>query len=154
MLPDTENRDRDQVVFRHRKKELDSKLHSKERKRQLKKMKVVMVDQLWLWYIPKGNDFPHDTVLSCFPRRWCQHTPEDPDLLESILNSEGKSPSISSVYELISLITSKCANVLDRSSAPQDCQFLEFFESAVGSAVRKSSLRISYTRSKLIIAGG
>jgi hypothetical protein len=135
MLPDTEDRDRDQVVFRHKRDQLDHGLASKERRQKLKKIKVVMVDQLWLWFIPKGDDFQFDTVLSCFPRRWCQNKPEDPDLLESMLNFEGKAPPISSPYDLITLITSKCANIFDRSSAPEDCQFLEFFESAIGSAV-------------------
>ena len=53
MFPDTEDRDRAQVVFRHKKKDLDEGFTSKERKQKLKNMKVIMVDQLWLWFNPQ-----------------------------------------------------------------------------------------------------
>jgi hypothetical protein len=46
MLPDTEDRDRDQVVFRHKRDQLDHGLASKEQRQKLKKIKVIMVDQL------------------------------------------------------------------------------------------------------------
>lgn len=82
MLPDTEHRDRDQVVFRHRKQSLypekqpdpdpdsDNDQSPKVRRKKLKQFKLLMVDQLWLWYIPKDEIFKSDIVLTCFPRRW------------------------------------------------------------------------------------
>lgn len=156
MLPDTEHRDKDQVVYRHRKKSLyhekeedqeaeaENAISAETRRKNLKQLKLLMVDQLWLWFIPRDDVFKSDIVLTCFPRRWCQNNACDPDLLESILKFEGRTSPISDINSLIGLITSKCANIFDRSAAPSDLQFMEYFESAIGKAVSCVSLQMCY----------
>jgi hypothetical protein len=151
MLPDTEHRDRDQVVYRHRKRTFypqtntdsgrdpDDTTSAEIRRKKLKQVKLLMVDQLWLWYIPRDESFKSDIVLTCFPKRWCQNNPGDSDLLETMLKFEGRGSPVSDIHSLIGLITSKCANIFDRSVAPSDIQFMEYFESAIGKAVSLQS---------------
>jgi len=139
MLPNTKERDRDQVVYRYRKQAFyddeETQLTKKQRRQKLKDLKILMVDQLWVWFIPADLKLKSDTIVTCFPRRLCQRSTGDADLLDSILEVVSRPPQVSSPYDLITLIISKCANIFDRSSEHMDLQFKEFFESAIGRAV-------------------
>lgn len=143
MLPSTEDRDRDQVVYRHVKGTKDFRRyfndHEKdERKQMLRDIKIFTVNQLWLWVIPKGNGYDGDTVVTCFSQRWHENDPSGQSLLADILRDQNRQP-ISEVQDVIALVTSKCVDVFDRLSGNDptraSCQLFEIFESAVGKAV-------------------
>lgn len=123
MLSNTKKRDEDQVVYRHTK-----------RTNKNKDPKIVMVDQLWLWVIPAGGQYKSDIVISSFPQGWRQDPFDKSSLLESILNYPER-PPITSGFDLCSLITTRCANIFDRSRAPEDLQLLEIFEISIGKVV-------------------
>jgi len=149
MLPNTESRDCDQVVYRNRKKALSREkdfytMGRFERQKRIKSMKILMVDQVWIWFIPgrkalqpdpTGRGSQPDTIITSFPQRWCQQDHNDPDLFDSMRNFEGKPPLISSFFGLLDLISSKCTHIFDPSVAAEDGKFLEYFESEIGEAV-------------------
>lgn len=131
MLKDTEERDRDQVVERWFEK------HPENFKgREQHGPNILMVDQLWLWIVrgKKGSPVAKDTVITSFPKR----QGEDGDVFKSILNylKDDKRSAITNVEELVSLIVRQCTNVFDRSRAPLELRFQEFFEGQIGEAVR------------------
>lgn len=129
MLSNTKKRDKDQVVYRHTKRS--------DKKKGKKDPKIIMVDQLWLWVIPAGGRYESDIVVSSFPQRWRQDPFDKSSLLESILNFPER-PPITSGFDLCSLITTRCANIFDRSRAPEDLQLLEIFEISIGKVVSKA----------------
>lgn len=155
MLSGTEARDRDQVVYRNRRKALlaDKSYHgmqSPERQKRLGRLKVLMVDLAWIWFIPSEPKDQKDqqdqknqektlarpdTIVTSFPQRWCQQDHNDPDLFESMKKFEGRPPSIFSCADLLSLISSKCVNYFGPSVATEDGKFSEYFESEIGEAV-------------------
>ena len=162
MLADTTKRDRDQVVYRHIKSMLEEEVRIESgkkqnrgqrvaenpddasteeirldagRKKKLQEAKIFMVDQLWLWMIPAGGKFESDIVVSSFPQRWRQPPYDALDLQNLVLNYPER-PPVTSVYDMVTLITTRCINVLDRSQVPGDLQFLDFFESSIGNVVR------------------
>lgn len=96
-LPDTQARDRDQVVFRATRDEHTQTVPS-----------VLMVDQCWLWVIG-------DTVITSFASPWVEdfaERSECPDLLQDLietLSEEDQYRNIQSPYHLASIIIAKCA---------------------------------------------
>lgn len=120
---DTTQRDVDQVVYRYCKRH------------QIQK-KVFMVDQLWLW------TFGRDLVVTCFPQRWDQPRRDPLNVLEGIIeDSNAKTrPPVQSIYDLAMLITSRCSGMFDRHRLDdQDYQFLDMFESSIGSVTNQES---------------
>ena len=113
---DTANRDMDQVVYRY------CKRHNLEKK-------VFMVDQLWLWILGK------DLVITCFPQRWDQPSHDPFNVIDGIIeetNAKTRTP-LQSVYDLATLITSRCSGMFDRHRlSDQDYHFLDMFESSIG----------------------
>lgn len=114
---DTERRDRDQVVYRY----------CKEKK---KERKIFMVDQLWCWVLGDG------LIVTAFPQRWMQPDNDPLNVLDGIIedmNSKTR-PPVRSVYDLAMIITGRCASVFDRHRVgDEDYQFLDMFESSIGS---------------------
>ncbi|OJD31678.1 ankyrin repeat protein [Diplodia corticola] len=126
MLKDTSYRDRTQVVSRCAKLEWqDSPDHN-----------VLMVDQLWLWFL-KGKDGKPDTIITSFPSRegatYPQSTREADDLQGTILDPTDRK-CISESTDLVSRILSVCCNAFDRHQHLESINFLYFFESAIGRA--------------------
>lgn len=115
----TEERDKDQVVYRYT-----------QGKGKVKK--VFMVDQLWLWTL--GTDL----IITCFPQRWEQPKNDPLSVLDGIIedmNSKTR-PPVKSVFDLATLITGRCSGVFDRHQlGDEDFQFLDMFESSIGQVV-------------------
>ncbi|KAK5122166.1 hypothetical protein LTR85_004412 [Meristemomyces frigidus] len=119
---DTAFRDANQVVYKH----------LEEQALIAEDLKVLMVDQLWLWIL--GDDL----IITSFPQRWRQ-PPRDPlNVLDSVmeeLNSRTED-GIGTVYELATLITGRCFETFDRSDIrPEGSRFLDMFESTIGKAM-------------------
>lgn len=119
---DTDFRDETQVVYKH----------LEEHAKIAEDLKVLMVDQLWMWIL--GDDL----VITSFPQRWRQ-PPRDPlNVLESVME-ELNSPTgdgIDNVHELATLIAGRCFETFDRSGIrPEGSRFLDMFESTIGKAM-------------------
>lgn len=127
MLKDTSYRDRTQVVSRWAKSEWpDQQDHN-----------LLMVDQLWLWFV-KGKDGQPDTIITSFPSRkgaiFPQSSREADDIESTVLNDDNRL-SIEDSTDLVSRILSVCCNSFDRHQHLDPINFLQFFESAIGRAV-------------------
>jgi hypothetical protein len=140
MLPTTDHRDSEggQVVLRYAKDSDDSDLNESP--------KMIMVDQLWLWVIPRGavrleppqlgtsKSSKQYIVISAFPQRWKQD-PNDKLNLTNLDFDDLNNSLVKSALDLVSTIVAKCCDVFDRSLVPKDLQFFEFFENSIGSIV-------------------
>lgn len=119
MLPNTTDRDKDQVLHRHR----DSGPPA-----------VVMVDQLWLWIID-------DVLITSFPLKMDRNvTGKDAldDILQYIRSNDRK--PILTAHDLASVIIEKSTGVLnsgtDLASSPYN--ILDVFGSAIGKVVSET----------------
>ncbi|KAI7235777.1 hypothetical protein KC330_g4076 [Hortaea werneckii] len=125
---DTDARDRDQVIYRYE-QEL---CKSKQPEDSLDDVKVLMVDQLWMWVL--GDDL----VVTSFPQRWRQ-PPKDPlNVLECIMEeiNSTTTESVDNVYDLAILIAGRCFGTFDQSDVRSDgSRFLDMFESSIGKAM-------------------
>jgi ankyrin repeat protein/Mg2+ and Co2+ transporter CorA len=123
---DTTERDTDQVVYRHFRRNLKSR-----------EPMIFMVDQLWLWILGK------ELIVTCFPQRWDQPANEDPlnVLLGIIEDMNAKTrPPIESVYDLAMLITGRCCGIFDRHRLENEMyQFLDMFEIAIGQITNRET---------------
>ena len=134
---DTAERDVDQVVYRHFRRNLKSREPC-----------VFMVDQLWLFILGK------ELIVTCFPQRWDIPPAHDPlnVLLGVIEDMNAKTrPPVASVYDLALLITGRCAGVFDRhflagsgrgggkDSDAVEGQFLDMFEIAIGHVTNRET---------------
>lgn len=85
---------------------------------------------------------PPDTVITCFPERWDQPKQDPLNVIDGIIEETNAKtrPPIQSVYDLAMLITSRCSGMFDRHRLDdQDYQFLDMFESSIGSVTDKES---------------
>ncbi|KAL2063410.1 hypothetical protein VTL71DRAFT_5215 [Oculimacula yallundae] len=127
---DTESRDQDQVVYRYQ-------LKGKDREDPDVDPKIVMVDQLWMWVLGK------DLIVTSFPQRWQQPKNDPLNVLDSVIediNSKTREP-VKSVYDLAMIITGRCTGVFDRTRmGDDDYQFLDMFESSIGSATDRETI--------------
>ncbi|OAL26254.1 hypothetical protein AYO22_04432 [Fonsecaea multimorphosa] len=130
----TDHQDTDQVVYRFCKK-------------KRKKLKVFMVDQLWL--IAFDN-----LLISCFPERWRQPHRDPLNLFEGVvedINSTTR-PPVRNVFELATVITERCTGLFDRqywdngdrrdnneTLDGDDLLFAEMFELSIGRLTRKET---------------
>ncbi|KAG9239188.1 hypothetical protein BJ875DRAFT_449161 [Amylocarpus encephaloides] len=93
---------------------------------------IAMVDQLWLWVMDD------ETVITCFPGNWGPEGKNDSrtDLLDTIrthIRAERR-PQISSVYHLVTMITSLCVGYVEHCRADlENCKdsFLHMFVSSI-----------------------
>lgn len=128
MLKDTTYRDRTQVVSRWVKSEWpEQEDHN-----------ILMVDQLWLWFVKSKKEGEPDTIITSFPSRegaeFQQSSREVDDLQGTVLGDDNRT-SISASTDLVSRILSVCCNAFDRHQNVESVNFLQFFESAIGRAV-------------------
>ncbi|KIW78252.1 hypothetical protein Z517_08086 [Fonsecaea pedrosoi CBS 271.37] len=130
----TDHQDADQVVYRFCKKKGT-------------KLKIFMVDQLWL--ITFGN-----LVISCFPERWRQPHRDPLNLFEGVvedINSTTR-PPVRNVFELATVITERCTGLFDRQywdngdrpdsndmQHSDDLLFAEMFQLSIGRLTRKET---------------
>ncbi|KAF2993228.1 hypothetical protein E8E13_001388 [Curvularia kusanoi] len=125
---DIQNRDRDQVVYRHTKM-----LRLKPR--------LIMVDQLWMWIIDEN------TVVTAFPKRWKARSEpafDRSDILERIMiDLTSNTTKIRSAPQLGHLIMQKCSSTFFPTPIEVDqtgfLDFLKFFETAIGNVNMKES---------------
>ena len=109
---------------------------------------MVMVDQLWLWILggkasrslsPGGSAYQSkDTVVTSFPRKWTEPDGEhEDDILDRLLrylHYKGR-PSITSVYDFATLITTFCTGVFDRNSFSTHLRLHDLFVCSIGHVV-------------------
>ncbi|EMC97134.1 hypothetical protein BAUCODRAFT_42293, partial [Baudoinia panamericana UAMH 10762] len=123
---DTSVRDADQVIYRYE-KELMKQGGGNE------KLKVLMVDQLWMWVVGK------DLLITSFPRRWRQTRKDHPlNVLEGIIEeiNANTGENVRNIYELAVLIAGRCFGAFDCSGVREDgSKFLDMFESSIGLAM-------------------
>jgi ankyrin repeat protein/Mg2+ and Co2+ transporter CorA len=121
---DTQSRDEDQVVYRYQ-------CRGQSPEELGIDPKIFMVDQLWMWILGK------DLIVTAFPQRWQQPRNDPLNVLDGIIediNSKTRDP-VRSVYDLATIITSRCSGVFDRHRmGDEDYQFLDMFESSIGDA--------------------
>jgi len=121
---DTQSRDQDQVVYRYQCRGQSPEALGID-------PKIFMVDQLWMWVLGK------DLIVTAFPQRWQQPRNDPLNVLDGIIediNSKTRDP-VRSVYDLATIITSRCSGVFDRHrTGDEDYQFLDMFESSIGDA--------------------
>src|SRR5271155_5642492 len=143
MLSTTSNRDSDQVVLRRAIKEC-----RRAPDRELKEDEdhnILMVDQLWIWYIKGRNSLDPDTVITSFPSR--EGTKEEnsrdmDDLQTEVLKNQDQHSRefISSATALVTRIMNVCCRTLDRHQHMKTVQFVQMFQSTIGDAVSLSQL--------------
>lgn len=102
--------------------------------------KVLMVDQLWMWILGR------DLIITSFPQRWEQPRNDPYNVLDGItegIYSRSGEP-VKSVYDLATLITSRCLSVFDRHRmGNEDNQLLNMFEATIGKMVEEESVLFS-----------
>ncbi|KAI0880869.1 uncharacterized protein GGS22DRAFT_197215 [Annulohypoxylon maeteangense] len=137
MLPDTEERDSDQVISKWwKQKEQLRKGPPRFSKEELKnKSPVLMVDQLWLWIL-EGEA----TVMTCFPDAW--DSTAGYNLLQQILRKKAKRkdnrPLVQSTTSLANLILG-CSVDFIRRDGPMRVSLKESFQSSIADIARKQS---------------
>ena len=160
MLPETEKRDTDQVALRWTQNGAETQVNREDGY-------IVMVDQLWLWVFGGRNNLAPvlnchltgpDTVITSFPPKWGQSSlaPSDGSIVGMIskyLNSDNREP-IASVFDLVTLITTHCSNVFDRSRDSQELELHECFESSIGAVVGIPSSHILHPTNTEVQLGG
>jgi len=144
MLPDTSERDRDQVVTRWVMRKLEQAkkevVTASSRGIQVPKHNILMVDQLWLWWIPARNDGEADIVISSFPKREgvrVKGSRAVDDLQAAVLRSRNihQRTVIEDTTALLARILTVCSSTLDRHQAIKNVEFLHMFQSSIGDAV-------------------
>jgi hypothetical protein len=147
MLPNTEERDVDQILMKRIKKRTKDK----------GSLKVVMVDQLWLWLFDGmlgSQRFCRildnqmlillpclDVLITSFPQTWGQDTNEGKnfdlltDLIEYIRGPRAE-PFLSA-HDLASTIVKRCSNVFtsDAKLLSPDPLLSEIYQEAIGVVV-------------------
>ncbi|MCJ1476515.1 hypothetical protein MMC13_005181 [Lambiella insularis] len=109
---DTEQRDKDQVVYRY------CQRHNIE-------PKLFMVDQLWLWVLGK------DLIITCFPQRWQQPVDDEFDVMDGIIE-DMYHVQVQTVYDLASRITNRCSGLFYTDRHHEKDRLLDMFETTIG----------------------
>jgi hypothetical protein len=97
---------------------------------------ILVVDQLWLWFIEGQSNEP-DTVITSFPSHQGTNSIMADYYASKVLKEQNRD-TVSSTPELIARIMSCCCSTLNRHRDMPSTQFLQFFESAIGDAVSVS----------------
>ena len=134
-LPETSSRDMDQVVYKNTKASRGGE-------------KMVMVDQLWLWFLevrgPTDEAATDAAILTCFPQKDEEGKPGEEDLqeiadLRRAIIDEANSKQADWMAEgsnLVGLILDQAVNVMLGVRNEQSLDFLDVFRAAIAEAVR------------------
>lgn len=133
MIENIAYRDHTQVVSRWYHKLAGRLDHSKRGTLDHPNHNILMVDQLWLWKIPKGDKFMSDTIVTCFPRRHEAFLDNIDDIRDRVIPESAKYP-IRTTDDLIDRILSACTDIFEPNDI-ESLQFLRFFDSAIGTVV-------------------
>ncbi|KAH7413534.1 hypothetical protein BKA64DRAFT_356615 [Cadophora sp. MPI-SDFR-AT-0126] len=107
--------------FEHTKKKEENQVVYRETKggnRNWRTARVVMVDQLWLYILDDH------TIISSFPERWGQNTPDWSRVHQKIRNhlDHIRGGEIQSVFDLALVIIDQCSSIFFDKSTPLDKQ--------------------------------
>ena len=133
MVKNIAYRDRTQVVSRWNNESSGHLSRSKFEAPRPLNHNILMVDQLWLWKIPKGDKFMSDTIVTCFPRRHEAFLDNIDDIRDRVIPESAKYP-IRTTDDLIDRILSACTDIFEPNDI-ESLQFLRFFDSAIGTVV-------------------
>lgn len=135
-LADTEKRDQDQTSLRYF-NERRQTLHSKESEDL--KPTITMVDQLWMWVLPKCGKSPR-TIITAFPQRSNRMTTKTSKIMTSLVSNifdrfrEQSAKGDASVDELAKIIVAECARIYfdPMSNRNELVQFVEIYRTSIG----------------------
>jgi hypothetical protein len=103
-----------------------------------KNMAVPMVDQLWMWILPKYGESPA-TVVTAFPESSSQNTDDKrgPQLLSDIVSKCQELP-IKNSHDLAAVILSQCSSIFFDNVHVRDTslQFEEYYATRIKDIVR------------------
>lgn len=98
--------------------------------------RLIMVDQLWMWILD------HETIITCFPRRYGVNRKDPSGVHKSIRTKLGntKRYKIRSAYDLALIIINECTNIFfdPTKTDERQPQVLDIFSEAIGDMVRIS----------------
>ncbi|RYC58665.1 hypothetical protein CHU98_g7543 [Xylaria longipes] len=134
--PNSENieaRDEDQTTLRYFN---DQRLDSKKFDRVL-----TMVDQLWMWVLPKCGESP-PTIITAFPQR-SDREGEQPTALVSNIVGKCRDLSDRTGYEVAEVIVAECSRIyLDpTSNRNHTVQFPDVYEASIGKIMDNDATR-------------
>ncbi|KAM6505792.1 hypothetical protein FSOLCH5_013967 [Fusarium solani] len=136
-LPNTDERDRDQTVLRHFRKQKPSE----EDFRPV----LTMVDQLWMWVLPEIGRSP-PTVITAFPQRcnrMTSSTSKNMTVLIANIIERARELAVRTHGELAEVIASECSRIyLDATSDRKPpIQFLEIYNTSIGEITDRETER-------------
>lgn len=146
-LPNTDERDRDQTVLRHFRKQKPSE----EDFRPV----LTMVDQLWMWVLPEIGRSP-PTVITAFPQRcnrMTSSTSKNMTVLIANIIERARELAVRTHGELAEVIASECSRIyLDATSDRKPpIQFLEIYNTSIGEIVSTVFLPSSHHTNSIIL---
>ncbi|KAI1382956.1 ankyrin repeat-containing domain protein [Hypoxylon trugodes] len=136
-LDDTSERDSDQTAARY------YKAREKQFKNNDIKEVLTMVDQLWMWVLPRCGKAPC-TVITAFPQRSNRITRGRPKrttgLIDNILSTCSKIPPRHG-HDLAHVIAAECGRIyLDRTSHRDDSiQFYDIYSTSIADLTHKET---------------
>ncbi|GAB1312463.1 hypothetical protein MFIFM68171_02673 [Madurella fahalii] len=123
-LEDTNDRDRDQVVYRGTEAVEDGG------------KRIIMVDQLWLWILD------NNTIITAFPKRWGKNKADYSGVHRSIrMRLKGaQRDGVWSIHHLALIIIDQCSRVFfDRTKSRDNSpEMLDLFGSAIGNVTERT----------------
>ena len=127
----TDNRDRDQVVYRHHVRTSEAMTATDCNP------KIFMVDQMWIWMF-------RGIIITAFPERWGQPVRDPLNLFDGVVEdiSSGTFPPVKTVQDLAAAITNRCTGSFDRHEwgyEDLDFMFFEIFELSIGTMTRRAT---------------
>jgi hypothetical protein len=134
MLPDTDERDKDQTVTRY------YQAHRDDFETRGLSPVLTMVDQLWMWILPACGKSP-PIIITAFPERanriGQKGSKSTTALVTSIIERFHESME-RSVDELARIIPTECSRIYfdTMTNRSQSIQFLEIYATSVGDIVR------------------
>jgi hypothetical protein len=106
-------------------------------------VKMIVVDQLWLWVIKgtgtreEGKEMSQpDLVITAFPERF-DGAYDSADVYKGIIEhlERGLQPPLKKAHNLVAAILEHCTGVFFQRQLEQDKWFVEFFAAAIGKVV-------------------
>jgi hypothetical protein len=101
---------------------------------------ILMVDQLWLWFIKRSKAEQPDIVVTSFPNRDSTNSKLD----DILLNDRNRDPFFDT-SGLVSQIMAECCKTLSLGQDNKSTKFLEFFEGTIGQVVSITGSVLSST---------
>lgn len=138
MLPDTDERDKDQTVTRY------YEAHRDDFESRGLRPVLTMVDQLWMWMLPACGKSP-PIIITAFPERSNrigQKSAKSTTALITNIIERFRESLDRSVEELAQVIATECSRIYfdTMTNRSQSIQFLEIYATSIGDIVRPITL--------------